>query len=67
MLEFHYDVIHKQFGKRAKLIYTDTDSFVYEIEHEDIYKRQKDNDKDWFHLSDIKREDLQSNENNNRL
>ena len=37
MLEFHYDVIDKQFGDKAKLIYSDTDSFVYEIEHDDIY------------------------------
>jgi hypothetical protein len=37
MLEFHYGVIYKQFGEKAKLIYSDTDSFVYEIEHEDIY------------------------------
>ena len=37
MLEFHYTVIDKQFGKRANLMYSDTSSFVYEIEHEDVY------------------------------
>jgi hypothetical protein len=67
MLEFHYEVIDKQFGQRAKLIYSDTDSFVYEIEHEDIYKWQKENEKDWFDLSDSKREDIQSNENKKKL
>ena len=67
MLEFHYDVIDKQFGKRAKLIYSDTDSFVYEIEHEDIYKWQKENEEDWFDLSDSKREDLQSDTNKKKL
>ena len=40
MLELHYNVKYNQFGKKAKLIYSDTDSFVYEIEHEDIYKWQ---------------------------
>jgi hypothetical protein len=40
MLEFHYDVIDKQFGNKAKLLYSDTDSFVYEIEHDDIYEWQ---------------------------
>jgi hypothetical protein len=40
---------------------------VCEIEHEDIYKRQKENEKDWFDLSDSKREDLQSNENKKKL
>ena len=67
MLEFHYNVIDKQFGKRAKLIYSDTDSFVYEIEHEDIYKWQKENETDWFDLSDSKREDIQSNTNKKKL
>jgi hypothetical protein len=67
MLEFHYEVIDKQFGQRAKLIYSDTDSFVYEIEHEDIYKWQKENEKDWFDLSDSKRKYIQSNENKKKL
>ena len=31
MLEFRYAVIDKQFGNKASLIYSDTDSFVYEI------------------------------------
>jgi hypothetical protein len=60
MIEFHYDVIDKQFGEKAKLIYGDTDSFVYEIEHEDIYKWQKENETDWLDLSDSKAPDLSS-------
>jgi hypothetical protein len=67
MFEVHYDVIDKQFGEKAKLIYSDTDSFVHEIEHEDIYKWQKENEKDWFELLNSKREDLQSNENKKKL
>jgi hypothetical protein len=67
MLQFHYDIIDKQFRDKAKLIYSDTDSFVYETEHEDIYKWQKENETDWFDLSDRKREDFKSNENKKKL
>jgi hypothetical protein len=67
MLELHYDVTDKQVGEKAKLIYSDTDSFVYEIEHQDIYKWQKENEKEWFELSDSNREYLQSNENKKKL
>jgi hypothetical protein len=67
MLEFHYEVIDKQFGEKAKVIYSDTDSLVYEIEHEDIYKWQKENAETWFDLSDSMRPNLQSNENKKKL
>jgi hypothetical protein len=67
MLEFHYNVIDKQFGDKAKLIYSDTDSFVYELEHEDIYEWQRQNAKEWFDLSDSLRPDLQSDENKKKL
>jgi hypothetical protein len=36
--KLHYDVIKKFYGKRACLMYTDTDSFVYEIETDDFYR-----------------------------
>jgi hypothetical protein len=67
MLEFHYEVIDKQFGNTARLIYSDTDSFVYEIEHDDIYEWQRENASKWFDLSDSLRPDLQSNENKKKL
>ena len=38
MMEFHYNVMEAQFGNRAKLLYSDTDSFVYDLEHEYIYE-----------------------------
>jgi hypothetical protein len=67
MLEFHYEDIDKQFGNKAKLIYSDTDSFVYEIEHDDICEWQKQNEHEWFDLSDSERPDLQSNNNKKKL
>ena len=38
MYEFHYDYIKPKYGDRVSLLYTDTDSLVYEIETEDFYK-----------------------------
>ena len=37
MYRFHYDVIAVKYGSRAHLLFTDTDSLMYEIETEDIY------------------------------
>ena len=57
MMDFHYNVIEAQFGSRAKVIYSDTDSFVYEIEHATIHDWIADN-KEWFDLSDSNRDAL---------
>ena len=43
MMDFHYNVIHKNFAGRYILIYSDTDSLVYSVEHEDIYEWIKQN------------------------
>ena len=53
MMKFHYNVIHKEFEGKYNLIYSDTDSFVYNIEHPDIYQWVSDN-KQHFDLSDSK-------------
>eukprot|EP00877_Chromochloris_zofingiensis_P005032 jgi/Chrzof1/1452/Cz10g08140.t1 len=38
MLQFHYDVMLPRYGRdNVRLIYTDTDSFVYHIKTEDVY------------------------------
>ena len=59
-------MIEAKFGSRAKLIYSNTDSFVYGIEHENIYDWIKEN-KNWFDLSKSKREDLKCMDNENVL
>ena len=51
MYDFHYNYIKKRYGDRAKLLFTDTDSFTYEIEMQDVYKDFW-NDKDMFDNSD---------------
>ena len=66
MLDFHYNVIQKQFGNRAKLIYSDTDSFVYEIEHNNIYEWIKEN-KEYFDLSKSERPELNCKSNESAL
>ena len=51
MYKFHYDVIKEQYGDRAKLLFTDTDSLCYHIRTDDFYKEMKDNE-EHYDLSD---------------
>ncbi|KAL9979619.1 hypothetical protein ACROYT_G017302 [Oculina patagonica] len=51
MYDFHYNYIKKKYGKRAKLLFTDTDSLTYEIQAEDVYQDFW-NDRDKFDNSD---------------
>ena len=52
MYEFHYDYIKRKYGDKAKLLFTDTDSLMYEIETEDFYKDISGDVKDRFDTSD---------------
>ena len=38
MYKFHYDIMKKKYGDKIRLLFTDTDSLMYEIETEDFYK-----------------------------
>jgi hypothetical protein len=62
MMDFHYNVIQKHFQGRYHLIYSDTDSFVYCLVHEDIYDWIKKNPQH-FDLSDSVRADMRDNTN----
>ena len=41
MQKFHYDYIAENYGLKAQLLFSDTDSLTYHIETEDIYKDMK--------------------------
>ena len=51
MYDFHHNYIKKKYNNRARLLFTDTDSFTYKIEAEDVYKDFW-NDKGMFNNSD---------------
>ena len=57
MYEFHYDYMKPKYGHKAKLMYMDTDSFVYHIETEDFYKDIADDVKARFDTSNYSKED----------
>ena len=52
MYDFHYNYIKKKYGDKAKLLFTDTDSLMYEIQTEDFYKDISGDVKDRFDTSD---------------
>ena len=62
MLDFHYNVINNEFEKKYNLIYSDTDSLVYNIKSPDLYDWIKNN-KQHFDLSDSLRTDLKDDAN----
>jgi hypothetical protein len=39
MTEFHYGFMKEKYGNNAQVCYTDTDSLIYEVKTDDLYKR----------------------------
>ena len=52
MYDFHYNYIKQKYGDKAKLLFTDTDSLMYEIQMEDFYKDISADVKNRFDTSD---------------
>ena len=61
--EIFIDVIHKEFENNYNLIYSDTDSFIYNLKTHDLYEWINKNNKQHFDLSDSKRAELKDNTN----
>ena len=64
MMDFHSNVIQKDFPDRHHLLYSDTDSLVYELQDEDIYKYVAKHEH-LFDLSEYERPEIRNDENKN--
>ena len=53
MYKFWYDYIKPKYGDRAKLCYTDTDSFIIHITTEDFFVNISDDVERWFDTSNF--------------
>ena len=64
MYEFHYDYVKPKWGNDATLLFTDTDSFCYEIKTEDFYEDISGDVNAWFDTSNYEKDHpLFSNKN----
>ena len=43
MAQFYYDVLKPHYGENIKLLYTDTDSFIFHVLTDDLYIDMKHN------------------------
>ena len=48
--EFHYDYVKNKYGNNSRLLFADSDSLLYEIKTEDVYK-DFSTDKEMFDFS----------------
>ena len=65
LYEFHYAYIKNKCGNNRRLLFTDTDSLMYEIKIEDVYK-DFSNDKEMFGFSNYSNKSKYYN-NSNKL
>ena len=50
MYKFHYDYIKNKYGNKSRLLFTDTDSLMYEVKTEDVFE-DFSKDKEMFDFS----------------
>ena len=58
MYEFWYDYINPKYGDKAKLCYTDTDSFIIHIITEDFFEDISNDVEKWFDTSNYDKNDI---------
>ena len=61
--ESHYDYIKNKYDIKSKLLFTDTDSLMYEIKTEDLYEYFSSN-KEMFDLSNYSRQSKYCDDSN---
>ena len=57
MYKFWYDYFKPKYGDRAKLCYTDTDSFIINIITEDFFQDISNDVEKWFDMSNYDKND----------
>ena len=57
MYEFWYNYIIPKYGKKAKLCYTDTDSFIIYVKTEDFFEDTSNDVEKWFDTSNCNKKD----------
>ena len=68
MYNFHYNVMKPVFNERIHLLYTDTDSLMYEIESESPYwELEAAGKKDWFDFSNFPSDHFLHDDSNKRV
>jgi hypothetical protein len=67
MYDFHYNYVKKKYGDRAKLLFTDTDSLMYEIKTDDFFQDIKDDVDKLFDNSDYPRDHFCYNVTNKKV
>ena len=65
MYEFYYDVLRQKYGEKVHLCYQDTDSFIIEVETEDVYKDMSEM-KEYFDFSDYPKDHFLYDETNKK-
>ena len=67
MYNFHYNVMKAIFGDRVHLLYTDTDSFIYEISSADVYEELRPHARDYFDFSNYPENHMLKNSCNKKV
>lgn len=67
MYQFHYEVMKPHFGERIKLLYTDTDSLLYEVFTDDIFSDYLDLPENTFDFSNFPKSHSLFNDSNKRV
>ena len=64
---FHYNVMKPIFGDRVHLLYTDMDSFIYEISSDDVYEELRPHARDYFNFSNYPESNMLKNSCNKKV